>query len=93
LAINDLLTELGHRRMTNVLVEGGGELLGSLFDAGAIDEVHVFIAPKIIGGQSAKSPIGGAGVDQIASALNLADLEKRHVGDDIYLHGRIASRD
>ena len=47
------LDELGRRRMTNVLVEGGSQLLGSLFDAGEIDEVHVFIAPKLIGGPAA----------------------------------------
>ena len=45
-----LLDELGRRQMTNVLVEGGGQLLGSLLDAGQIDEVHAFIAPKLIGG-------------------------------------------
>ena len=56
-----LLNELGTRRLTNVLVEGGGQLLGSLFDARAIDEVHVFITPKLVGGASAPSPIAGAG--------------------------------
>ena len=45
-----LLDELGRRRMTNILVEGGGQLLGSLLDLGQIDEVHAFIAPKLIGG-------------------------------------------
>jgi diaminohydroxyphosphoribosylaminopyrimidine deaminase / 5-amino-6-(5-phosphoribosylamino)uracil reductase len=89
LAIDELLAELGRRRMANVLVEGGGELFGSMFDAGAIDEAHVFIAPKLIGGKGATSPIGGAGVSKIASALKLADLEMRHVGDDFYLQGRI----
>jgi diaminohydroxyphosphoribosylaminopyrimidine deaminase / 5-amino-6-(5-phosphoribosylamino)uracil reductase len=82
-----LLDELGRRRMTNVLVEGGGKLLGALFDAGAIDEVHVFIAPILIGGASAPSPIAGKGLEKIAAALHLADIELRHVGDDIYLHG------
>jgi diaminohydroxyphosphoribosylaminopyrimidine deaminase/5-amino-6-(5-phosphoribosylamino)uracil reductase len=48
-----LLDELGRRKWTNILVEGGGTLLGSLFDAGEIDEVHAFIAPQIIGGREA----------------------------------------
>ncbi len=48
-----LLDELGRRRMTNILIEGGSKLLGALFDAGAIDEVHVFIAFKLIGGAAA----------------------------------------
>ena len=90
--IGALLDELGRRRMTNVLVEGGGTLLGSFFDAGAVDEVHVFIAPKIIGGFGASAPVAGQGIDGIASALNLVDVETRHVGDDLYLSGRVARR-
>jgi len=60
-ALGQLLDELGRRQVTNILVEGGGELLGELFDARLIDEVHVFIAPKLCGGQSAPEP-GSAGV-------------------------------
>lgn len=92
-AIDELLSELGRRRITNVLVEGGSQLLGSLFDARAIDEVHVFIALKLIGGRAAPSPIGGQGVEKIAEALQFIDLETRHVGDDVYLHGRIRRSD
>ena len=88
-AIAALLDELGRRRMTNVLVEGGGELLGSFFDAGAIDEVHIFIAPKIIGGRGAPAPIGGGGVEAMTAAQQLADVEVRRVGDDQYVRGRI----
>ena len=88
-AIGALLDELGRRRMTNVLVEGGGELLGSLLDVGAIDEVHAFIAPKLIGGRDAPSSIAGVGLDKISAALRLADVEVSHVGDDIYLRGRL----
>jgi diaminohydroxyphosphoribosylaminopyrimidine deaminase/5-amino-6-(5-phosphoribosylamino)uracil reductase len=89
-SIPTLLAELGRRRMTNVLVEGGAQLLGSLFDAGAIDEVHVFIAPKLIGGENAPSPIGGAGIGKIAAAMQLADPLIRQIGADLYLSGRIA---
>jgi diaminohydroxyphosphoribosylaminopyrimidine deaminase / 5-amino-6-(5-phosphoribosylamino)uracil reductase len=91
-SISALLDELGRRRMTNVLVEGGGKLLGALFDAGAIDEVHVFIAPKLIGGANAPSPIGGAGLEKIATALSVKDIDVRYIGDDIYLWGRIGTR-
>ena len=51
--LDALLAEFGRRRLTNVMVEGGGRLLGSLLDAWQIDEVHVFIAPKLVGGASA----------------------------------------
>jgi len=90
-AVTALLGELGRRRMTNVLVEGGSEVLGSFLDAGAIDEVHVFIAPRLAGGAGAKSPVGGRGVERIAESLALTDWEVTTVDggapQDILLHG------
>jgi diaminohydroxyphosphoribosylaminopyrimidine deaminase/5-amino-6-(5-phosphoribosylamino)uracil reductase len=85
-----LLDELGRRRMTNVLVEGGSRLLGSLFDMRAVDEAHVFIAPKFSGGESAPSPVGGAGIERMTSALKLADITIEELDGDVYVHGRIA---
>ena len=60
-----LLDYMGQARMTNVLVEGGAKLMGSLFDLEAIDEVHAFIAPKLVGGSSAPGPMGGEGVGKM----------------------------
>jgi diaminohydroxyphosphoribosylaminopyrimidine deaminase/5-amino-6-(5-phosphoribosylamino)uracil reductase len=88
--LDSLLLELGRRRMTNVLVEGGGRLLGSLFDAGHIDEVHAFIAPKIIGGADAPSPVAGAGLANMLQAATLVDPTIRQVGSDVYVSGRVA---
>jgi diaminohydroxyphosphoribosylaminopyrimidine deaminase/5-amino-6-(5-phosphoribosylamino)uracil reductase len=87
--IASLLDELGRRRMTNVLVEGGSRLLGSLFDAQAVDEAHIFIAPKFAGGQAATSPVGGVGVERMTSALKLADISIEELDGDVYVHGRI----
>lgn len=89
--IEALLAELGRRRMTNVLVEGGGRLLGTLFDLRMVDEVQVFIAPKIVGGAGATSPITGAGVDRVVDSLALADLTIEELEGDVYVHGRIRS--
>jgi diaminohydroxyphosphoribosylaminopyrimidine deaminase/5-amino-6-(5-phosphoribosylamino)uracil reductase len=88
--IASLLDELGRRCMTNVLVEGGSRLLGSLFDAHAVDEAHVFIAPKFAGGEAAPSPVGGAGIERMATALKLADIAIEELDGDVYVHGRIA---
>lgn len=85
----DLLEELGRRRMTNVLVEGGSRVLGSLFDAQEVDEVHVFVAPKLFGGQGAVGPIGGEGVALPDHAAQLDPLEIARAGPDLYIHGRI----
>jgi len=84
----ELLDELGRRRMTNVLVEGGSRLLGSLVDLGQIDEVHAFVAPIIVGGAAALSPIGGLGIGKLPQALRLADPQTEQCGPDLYIHGR-----
>ena len=54
--IDEVLEELGRRRLTNLLVEGGAGVLGAFYDAAAIDEVHAFIAPRIVGGAGAPGP-------------------------------------
>ena len=84
-----LLKELGRRRLTNVLVEGGGGLLGSFLDTRSIDEVHAFIAPKLAGGAEAVTPIAGIGVDEMSAALELDSPEIEQVGSDVYLYGRV----
>src|SRR5947209_6885745 len=71
--VGALLDELGRRRFTNVLVEGGAAVLGSFLDAGAVHEVHAFIAPRLAGGAAALTPVGGQGVARIAEALALAE--------------------
>jgi diaminohydroxyphosphoribosylaminopyrimidine deaminase/5-amino-6-(5-phosphoribosylamino)uracil reductase len=87
--MTSLLNELGRRRMTNVLVEGGSKLFGTLFDMRAVDEVHVFIAPKIAGGDGAPSPAGGTGIERMTEALKLADIAIEELEGDVYVHGRI----
>jgi diaminohydroxyphosphoribosylaminopyrimidine deaminase/5-amino-6-(5-phosphoribosylamino)uracil reductase len=79
-----LLDELGRRRFTNLLVEGGAGLLGSFFDAGAVDEIHAFIAPKLIGGADAKSPVAGMGVDAIAQSGHWRLEHVENFSGDIY---------
>src|SRR5438132_1871744 len=87
--VEHLLDELGRRRMTNILVEGGSALLGSFRDAGAIDEAHVFVAPRLVGGAAALTPLGGRGVDNVADALPLSEFQIEQLGNDPLLHGRV----
>ena len=87
--IETLLNELGKRGMTNVLLEGGSALLGSWFDAEAIDEVHCFIANKLLGGAAAPSPLAGLGQECMDGARSLEGLQCRPVEDDLYLWGRL----
>ena len=84
-SIAELLQILGKRRMTNILVEGGAEVFGSFFDAKVVDEVWADVAPIIAGGPG-KSPVGGIGVDKVATALSLSDLQVVTLENNILLH-------
>jgi diaminohydroxyphosphoribosylaminopyrimidine deaminase/5-amino-6-(5-phosphoribosylamino)uracil reductase len=87
ISLDAILADLGRRRFTNVLIEGGSGLLGSVLDAKAADEFHVFVAPKLIGGAAAPSPIGGAGAALVADALALDRVTFEPSGADVYVHG------
>ncbi len=87
----NVLRDLYERGCTNVLIEGGGTLLGSFFDQHHVDEVHVFIGPKVVGGQNAISPVGGAGLENIPDVSTLRDVVVQHVGSDAYMRGRLPS--
>ena len=86
-SVDALLMELGRRRFTNVLVEGGSGVFGAFLDAAAIDELHVFIAPRLIGGAMATSAVGGNGVQHMAEALRLAEWMHEVLDGDLYVHG------
>jgi len=82
-----VLAELGRRQMTNVLVEGGAELLGTFFDRQLVDEVHVFAAPKLLGGAAALSPVSGIGHAAPNELPDLIDPEIELIDGDVYIHG------
>jgi len=86
---DSLLEEMGRRQWTNVLVEGGSQVFGTLLDLDAIDEVHAFIAPKLIGGNDAPSVIAGHGIHEMAKAIRLAQIDVKELAGDIYVHGRV----
>jgi diaminohydroxyphosphoribosylaminopyrimidine deaminase/5-amino-6-(5-phosphoribosylamino)uracil reductase len=87
LDVKSVLTELGRRGMTNVLVEGGAETLGQFRDAGELDEIHAFVAPKLFGGIHALTPVGGLGVAGLNEAWSLVEWDVERIGDDLLIHG------
>jgi diaminohydroxyphosphoribosylaminopyrimidine deaminase/5-amino-6-(5-phosphoribosylamino)uracil reductase len=80
---DSLLEELARRRMTNVLVEGGGRLLRTVFEMGAVDEVHVFRSPKDAGGDAPPA----LALDK----LRLVNLASRNLDGDEYIGARVAT--
>jgi len=87
ITVEGVLNDLGARRFTNVLVEGGAGMLGALLDARAADEFHVFVAPKVVGGASAPSPVDGRGAELMRDALALARATSEPCGPDVYVRG------
>ncbi|QUH30007.1 bifunctional diaminohydroxyphosphoribosylaminopyrimidine deaminase/5-amino-6-(5-phosphoribosylamino)uracil reductase RibD [Vallitalea guaymasensis] len=87
--MNKLITELGEMEIDSILLEGGSELNYSCLEAGIIDEVYAFIAPKLIGGQQAITPIGGKGLTQIKDAYTLKDIQLEKIDDDILIKGKV----
>jgi len=84
-----LLKALGEREITSVLVEGGGILLGSLFDCGLVDKVIAFIAPIIIGGKEAKVAVSGKGVDKVIDSIRLERIKVEKFGEDLMVSGYV----
>jgi diaminohydroxyphosphoribosylaminopyrimidine deaminase/5-amino-6-(5-phosphoribosylamino)uracil reductase len=90
--LEKLLKALGEREITSILVEGGGILLGSLFDCGLVDKVTVFIAPIIIGGKEAKAAVSGKGSDKVVDSLRLERIRVEKFGDDLMVSGYVATK-
>lgn len=78
-----LMAELGRREIDSVLIEGGGEIHAAAFAAGLVNAVQAYIDPKIVGGCSAKSPVGGLGIASLSDAVQLSVKKVERLGPDI----------
>ncbi len=86
----DLLERLAKLEITNILVEGGGKLIGSLFDRGLVDKVMFFISTsKIIGGKDAISSVEGEGIANLKRVIRLKDVKTKRLGEDILVEGYV----
>jgi diaminohydroxyphosphoribosylaminopyrimidine deaminase / 5-amino-6-(5-phosphoribosylamino)uracil reductase len=83
ISIKELLTYLGRRGITSLLVEGGPEVFGSFFDEGQVDKLMVFIAPCLIGGRQAKGMIGGTGIARMTEAVRFKEMRVKPWSGDI----------
>lgn len=87
--LGQLLKVLGQHQITSVLVEGGGTLLGYMFDHGLVDKVVVFVAPVIVGGSEAETAVGGRGVEKIADAIRLESVAVTECNGDVMVSGYV----
>src|SRR5437773_671828 len=74
LDLTEVLAILAQKGVMHVLIEGGSSILGSAFDRQLVDHVAAFIAPKIVGGSAAPSPVGGTGLVAMIDALQLQQV-------------------
>ena len=86
LNLDRLLATLAQRGVLSVWAEGGGAVLGSLFEGGHVDEVWAFLAPSIIGGDGVAA-VGGAGVTRAGDAFRLRERTVAELGEDILVRG------
>lgn len=87
--IEKLLDILGQQNICSILVEGGATLSGSFVAKKLVDKVYFFIAPKIVGGKEAKTPVAGTGILNLQEALSLKDIQIEKLEEDILIIGRV----
>lgn len=85
--LDALMSELGKRGIDSVLIEGGGRIHGTVLKSGLARKVYCYIAPKLIGGREASSPVEGEGFSQMKEALPVTGVEIRHLGEDLCISG------
>ncbi len=87
--LKDMMKKLAQLGITNIIVEGGGTLIGGLFDEGLVDKVLFFISPKIIGGKDAVTSVMGRGPARIDKAVKLKEVQLRKIGEDFLIEGYV----
>lgn len=87
--LQSLMHTLGEKGIDSILLEGGGALNGSALKAGIVQRVNCFVAPKLVGGEKAKSPVEGAGIDVMTHAAQLTEVTTEQIGTDFLISGLI----
>ncbi len=84
-----LLSELVKKDIHSLIVEGGSSIHAAFLKQGIVDEVLVFIGPKIFGGMAALTPVGGGGVELVKDAWHLEDVTHLQIDGDQLIHGKV----
>ncbi len=87
--LSNLLQTLAERKIDSILVEGGSTVNASFLEAGLVDRVYAFLGPKLVGGAESNSPVEGSGVDRMADAAELEQIEVQRFGEDVLVTGRV----
>lgn len=85
----ELMKKLGGQNIDSILLESGGTLNASALEDGIVNKVYAYIAGKLIGGMDARSPVEGMGIDRMADAITLQNVEIEKLGDDFCIVGYV----
>ncbi len=88
-----VLALLGEREVTHLLLEGGGETAWTFLAADRVDEVWAFLAPRLIGGRTAPTPLGGEGWRPMEAARRVRVRRVERRGEDLWIQGWLRDRD
>lgn len=91
--LEELWKELGFLGMDSILIEAGEQLNAALLEAKLVNKIRAYIAPKIIGGTNAKSPIGGYGASSMSEVINLKYMNVTQIENDFVVEGYLCSQD
>ncbi len=87
--LKELMGILGNQGIDSILLEGGGTLNDSALQAGIVSEIQAFVAPKLFGGNEAKTPVAGRGVNFPDEAVPLTLEKISQVGEDLLLEYKV----
>lgn len=90
--LNMLMSKLGEQKIDSILLEGGGSLNFSALQSGIVNRVQAYIAPRIFGGEAAKTPVAGNGISRIEDCVRLRNRTVRLIGDDILIEAEVDNR-
>ena len=84
-----LMQKLGAQGIDSILLEGGAMLNWSAINSGIVQKVQAYIAPKIVGGEHAKTPVGGQGIFKMSEAIHLKNIKVQTIGEDFLIEGDV----
>ncbi len=89
IAFSDIMELLGSLEIDSLYIEGGSEILASAFESGCVHKVYTAIAPKIVGGRDAITPVAGKGIERMDDAIVLNNVSHEIIGNDVIIKGYI----
>lgn len=90
--LEDMMIKLGKLKIDSILLEGGSSLNFSALSKNLVDKIQVYIAPKLIGGETSKTPIGGSGIEMLKDVFKVKDMTFESIGEDVLIQGYVERR-